>query len=576
MLEIGSLVDGKYRILNKCGQGGMSVVYMAINERANKTWAIKEVRKDGRQDFEVVKQGLIVETDMLKRLNHPNLPSIIDVIDGQDSFLIVMDFIEGKTLKDVLNEYGPQPEESVIDWAKQLCDVLGYLHSRQPAIIYRDMKPSNVMLKPDGDIVLFDFGTAREYKISSVEDTTCLGTRGYAAPEQYGGHGQTDGRTDIYCLGATMYHLVTGHNPSQPPYEMYPIRHWNPNLSAGLEAIILKCTQANPLDRYQTCAELLYDLEHFWEVDVAFRKKQIKRFQKFVIPAALAVVFGIGTLGFKMLETRTTNTTYGAYLSAAANSISKTEELENYHSAINVDPSRGDAYTALLKNGYLDDDIFTSSESEDLRSILIEYGNSSMTNEQIFKENTEAYDEFAYEAGIAYFYYLEGGNNKKNAKGYFEIAKASEKLTEQQINRATLLYKISEYYSKIGVPDETGDANVTYRNYWDDLVELLSGNLVEIDNAKTALIIYRELTTQIVSHATEFKNDGVTQSEMEDQLTNIRSHLKSDFNSLDETTKSSVAASREKLEESMEQAERVIQSTYSVITETTEDKTPEE
>lgn len=126
------------------------------------------------------------------------------------------------------------------------------------------------------------------------------------------------------------------------------------------------------------------------------------------------------------------------------------------------------------------------------------------------------------------------------------------------------------------MPDETGDANVTYRNYWDDLVELLSGNLVEIDNAKTALIIYRELTTQIVSHATEFKNDGVTQSEMEDQLTNIRSHLKSDFNSLDETTKSSVAASREKLEESMEQAERVIQSTYSVITETTEDKTPEE
>lgn len=576
MLEIGSLIDGKYRILNKCGQGGMSVVYMAINERANKTWAIKEVRKDGRQDFEVVKQGLIVETDMLKRLNHPNLPSIIDVIDGQDSFLIVMDFIEGKTLKDVLNEYGPQPEESVIDWAKQLCDVLGYLHSRQPAIIYRDMKPSNVMLKPDGDIVLFDFGTAREYKISSVEDTTCLGTRGYAAPEQYGGHGQTDGRTDIYCLGTTMYHLVTGHNPSQSPYEMYPIRHWNSNLSAGLEAIILKCTQANPPDRYQTCAELLYDLEHFWEVDVAFRKKQIKKFQKFVIPAALAVVFGIGTFGFKMLETRTTNTTYEAYLSAAANSISKTEELENYHSAITIDPSRGDAYTALLKNGYLDDDIFTSSESEDLRSILIEYGNSSMTNEQIFKENTEAYDEFAYEAGIAYFYYLEGGNNKKNAKGYFEIAKASEYLTEQQINRATLLYKISEYYSKIGVPDETGDANVTYRNYWDDLEELLSGNLVEIDNAKTALIMYRELTTQIVSHATEFKNDGVTQSEMEDQLTNIRSHLKNDFNSLDETTKSSVAASREKQEESMEQAERVIQSTYSVITETTEDKTPEE
>ena len=180
MLEIGSLVDGKYKILNVVGKGGMSVVYLAMNERANKQWAIKEVRKDGVQDFEVVKQNLIVETDILKNLNHPNLPSIIDVIDREDSFLIVMDYIEGKALSDVLKEYGAQPQEYVIEWAKQLCDVLGYLHSRVPPIIYRDMKPSNVMLKPDGNLTLIDFGTAREFKASKVEDTTCLGTRGYA------------------------------------------------------------------------------------------------------------------------------------------------------------------------------------------------------------------------------------------------------------------------------------------------------------------------------------------------------------------------------------------------------------
>lgn len=129
----------------------------------------------------MVKQNLIVETDILKNLNHPNLPSIIDVIDREDSFLIVMDYIEGKALSDVLKEYGAQPQEYVIEWAKQLCDVLGYLHSRVPPIIYRDMKPSNVMLKPDGNLTLIDFGTAREFKASKVEDTTCLGTRGYAA-----------------------------------------------------------------------------------------------------------------------------------------------------------------------------------------------------------------------------------------------------------------------------------------------------------------------------------------------------------------------------------------------------------
>ena len=110
MLQIGSVVDRKYKILSEVGHGGMSVVYLAINERANKTWAVKEVRKDGVVDFEAVKQGLVVETDMLKRLNHPHLPSIIDVIDTEDSFLIVMDYIEGTSLEKYLRKNGAIPQ----------------------------------------------------------------------------------------------------------------------------------------------------------------------------------------------------------------------------------------------------------------------------------------------------------------------------------------------------------------------------------------------------------------------------------------------------------------------------------
>lgn len=275
MLEIGSLVDGKYKILNKVGQGGMSVVYLAMNEKANKQWAVKEVRKDGIKDFEVVKQGLVAETDILKKLSHPNLPSIIDVIDTDDSFIIIMDYIQGNSLNKALEEFGAQPQDNVIEWAKQLCDVLGYLHSRSPAIIYRDMKPANIMLKPDGNVTLIDFGTAREFKEKNLADTTCLGTVGYAAPEQFGGMGQTDARTDIYCLGATLYHLVTGMNPCEPPYEIKPIRQINPALSSGLERIILKCTQRDPADRYQSAAELMYALEHYDEIDDKYRKKQI-------------------------------------------------------------------------------------------------------------------------------------------------------------------------------------------------------------------------------------------------------------------------------------------------------------
>lgn len=565
MLEIGSLVDGKYRVLRKCGQGGMSIVYMALNERANKTWAIKEIRKDGIRNYEVVKQRLIVETNMLKRLNHPHLPSIIDVIDGAGSFLIVMDFIEGKTLSDILKEYGAQPQENVIDWAKQLCDVLGYLHSRIPSIIYRDMKPSNVMLKPDGNVVLFDFGTAREYKSQNLEDTVCLGTKGYAAPEQYGGHGQTDARTDIYCLGATMYHLLTGHNPSEPPYEMYPIRHWNPQLSGGLEAIILKCTQKNPIDRYQSCAELLYALEHYWETDAVYRKKQISNLKKFAVPAVLTVALGIASGVFYGLESHTTNTSYDSYINAARNSTVKEDEIANYRKAINLDPYRSEGYNGLLQEAFLDDNVLTREESEEFRAALIDYGNQKDTNENVFKSNTEGYERFAYDAGIAYYYKFEEKSNKKNAKGYFGIAMESKYLDEKQIERAKRLYAISSYYSMIGVPDETGDATVTYRDYWNDLTALSEGNLVEADNERTALIMYQELVTQVVSRAFDFKRDGVTQEEMQVQMTNIKQHLRTDFENLNETSRRAIAEEMKSLQNSIEQAERMIQSTFRQI-----------
>lgn len=277
MLEIGQLVDNKYRILDIVGKGGMSVVYLARNERANKSWAIKEVRKVGEENLEVKKNSLMAETEMLKKLSHPNLPTIVDVIETNDTYLVVMDYIEGNDLGRIINEYGAQSQEKAVEWGKQLCDVLGYLHTREQPIIYRDLKPANIMLKPDGNIMLIDFGTAREVKVADAADTISLGTRGYAAPEQFGANAKTDARTDIYCLGATMYHLVTNHNPSTEPYVMEPIRKRNPSLSVGLEKIILKCTQPNPSDRYQSCAEVMYALEHYDQLDEKYRRKQINK-----------------------------------------------------------------------------------------------------------------------------------------------------------------------------------------------------------------------------------------------------------------------------------------------------------
>ena len=562
MLEIGSIIDGKYKILNKIGQGGMSVVYLAMNERANKQWAIKEVRKDGTKDYEVVKQGLIAETDILKRLNHPHLPSIIDVIDCDDTFLIVMDYIEGRTLDHWLKKEGAQPQERVVEWAKQICDVLGYLHSRKPPIIYRDLKPSNVMLKPDGKIMIIDFGTAREFKEQSIEDTKCLGTQGYAAPEQYGGHGQTDARTDIYNLGATMYHLLTGHNPSLPPYEMYPIRQWNPSLSSGLEAIVTKCTQRNPNDRYQSCAELMYALEHFDELDIEYRKQQKRKWGTFLAACSLTAVSLIGCLGFKFAENSTIKNSYDGYIRAASNAATQEEKVDYYRDAINLDPSRGDAWLSLLDvfidgTGTGDGGLFTQEEDVQMKEILGYTGSGSRTNESYLESNQEAYDEFSFQMGLAYFYYYGEEGNKPMSQSWFETAAESGSLEPNKVERAKRFAKIAGYSQGLDTRDLAGDSEVSYADYWADMVELTSGDLTAIDNEQTALVMYKEMVYQIYKNALNFRQAGVTEQEMMNELQNIRSMLMSGF-ATDE-----VSGTKNEILESIGEAETQVNAAFS-------------
>ncbi len=563
MLEIGSVVDGKYKILDKIGQGGMSVVYLARNERTNKSWAIKDVRKDGVKDFEVVRQGLIAETDILKKLDHPHLPQIIDIIDSEDSFIIIMDYIEGNSLKDLLDHNGAQAQEDVVEWGKQLCDVLGYLHSRTPAIIYRDMKPSNVMLKPDGNVMLIDFGTAREFKATSVEDTTCLGTQGYAAPEQYGGHGQTDARTDIYCLGATLYHLVTGHNPSKYPYEMYPIRKWNPQLSSGLEQIILKCTQRNPNDRYQSCAELMYALENYDKLDLEYIRRQNKKLRAFAVSSALTAACALGALGCKGMEWKTENESYNAYYREAQSAVDEESKIENYEKAIALNPEKSEAYLGLLENAILDDGEMTSDEDKILHGIL--YGVSegqSRQNIECLKRNEDEYGQVAYQLGLAYFYYYGASGDKASAAAWFADATEYGLDNSSQMNRAELLGRVASYYNDLQKENKDGDARASYLEYWDDLVELTEGNIVEADNTITALRMYNELVNQVATNAGRFKDAGVSASEMRDKLQDVQSHIDNEVATASDANSENVQSLIRTIEENIRLAEQAVDNAF--------------
>lgn len=544
MLEIGTLVDGKYKILNKVGQGGMSVVYLAMNEKANKQWAIKEVRKDGIKDFEVVKQGLVVETDMLKRLSHPSLPSIIDVIEDENTFLIVMDYIQGNPLSKALEEYGAQPQEKVIKWAKQLCDVLGYLHTRTPAIIYRDMKPANVMLNPDGNVTLIDFGTAREFKEKNLADTTCLGTVGYAAPEQFGGMGQTDARTDIYCLGATLYHLVTGKNPCEPPYEIKPIREINPALSSGLEKIILKCTQRNPEDRYQSCAELMYALEHYDEIDDIHRKKQKKKLVAFIASVSLAIAgAGVSAWGYISAEAKKSEN-YDYILSTA-----KVEK--DYYDAILTDPTRTDAYIKLM-NYYTSDNQITSEEASSIQKLMVgldQTDSRGYTDRvDVLAELKEADEEgytdvcFAYGEAVLFNYnvavekdryanaaewFVNSANKYPIASIYCDMSDCLEKINQYsnaQIKQTTKLYeeynnlwkKVSELKEKSdGFDDIDSQLQV-----WNLVVEMVMNNVNEFIQSTSS-----EEITEVLDNIYN-KADSVTLTVLDEDMNNLKKNIK--------------------------------------------------
>lgn len=256
-IKAGTVLNNRYELLKEIGSGGLSTVYLARDTRINKAWAVKIVKTETKNKVNQVRDSIIQEAQMMKSFNHPYIPKVADIINTSGYLAIVMDYVEGATLENIVKEYGPQSAEMVIEWAKQLCDVLGYLHSQNPPVIYRDMKPANIILKPEGNISIIDFGIMRTYKPNQKSDTVCLGTAGFAAPEQFG-TAQTDCRSDIYALGMTMYNLYSGIRPNGN--SNIDLGNKNDALSKGLISIIKKCTELSPDDRYQSCKELAKDL----------------------------------------------------------------------------------------------------------------------------------------------------------------------------------------------------------------------------------------------------------------------------------------------------------------------------
>lgn len=421
MLKIGDIIGERYEVLKEIGRGGMSIIYLAMDNRLNKSLVIKDIRKQATHNNELLINSLVVEANMLKRLDHGALPRIYDIIDSEGDIYVVMDYIEGESLKEKLDrEYSVSAKE-VINWAKQLSDVLNYLHTRKPhPIIYRDMKPDNIMLTPDGNIKLIDFGIAREYKVDRTTDTTNLGTKAYAAPEQISGV-QTDARTDIYSLGVTLYHLVTGKSLNEPPFEIRPIRTWDASLPEGLEHIIDKCTQLEPDRRYQNCKELSADLDNIEKLTKGYKKELYKKLYSFLAAAILFISFSVTTVfGYNGMQKEN----FQDYIhtinesSIALINGEETKSIKLLEDAILIDNKRSEAYINLI-------DIYINRDETNVGLAKVQaymndkYGNTHRNNDLLFKMGMTYFDiNRDYQSALKYFRQVD--EEKEEAVKYYK------------------------------------------------------------------------------------------------------------------------------------------------------------
>lgn len=265
---------GKYTVIRLLGKGGEGAVYLAQDEDLQRPVAVKQLCGFGeRADMEKR------EADFLRRLRHPMLPVIYELL-WDTGWYLVMEYIQGITLQDYIDANGCVREEQACIWMDQLLDVMEYLHTRKPPVIYRDLKPDNIMVCPDGHLRLVDFGAADIRNYGAKGCGVMAATPGYAAPEQFGRGGSlrvcgrtgestgtgmergiyADERSDIYALGKILYYMVTGTDPARPPYTSLPIQDYQPLLSDRLEKVIRRCIEEDPGRRYQTAGEVRKEL----------------------------------------------------------------------------------------------------------------------------------------------------------------------------------------------------------------------------------------------------------------------------------------------------------------------------
>lgn len=291
------LLMNQYEMLSPLGKGGTGEVWLVKDLHLNRLAAAKRIKNPDSDTEETYRvQCFQKEMELLREFKHPGLPAVYDFFLEQDWLYLIMEYIEGITLRQYLQKNGKVMKEQALEWAIELTKVLGYLHDRRPAVVYRDLKPENIMIKPDGEIKLIDLGACMKELAMGEEREGSMGTFGYAPQEQWKA-GQIGKESDIYALGVVLYEMLTGTKPAAAGYIKRSVCEYDAGLSKYLDQVIGRCTKENPKDRYQSMEQVKEALIR----EKGIRRRGIWQKSRMLIEGSLLSGFLI-SLGWPLIE----------------------------------------------------------------------------------------------------------------------------------------------------------------------------------------------------------------------------------------------------------------------------------
>lgn len=500
VLKNGSkILRGRYTVERLIHSKGMSNVYMVTDTSLHKVWCLKEIIKSEAGKDLIEYQAILDEANIMKGLNHPNIPRIVTIEEEGDSIFIIMDYVEGMSLKEWLNDKGRIDIDVAVMWMQQIITLIAYLHNLGNPIFYRDMKPDNVMITKDGSIKLLDFGISVVLNEPHMKIERPLGTPGYAAPEQAKVGKEYDLRSDIYALGMTFYYMLTGVNVSavhkackekRVKFKLEPIRDVNPKVPYGLEYIIEKCIQRNPDERYQSCEELLLDLQNYRDLGTDKKVRERRKLYAFLV----FLLIGFSFIGFGYLKLRSNREKeYGEYLRLLEIAESN-DRRSDWLAVLDEKGDSAEGYLGLLGT-YKNDGVFDSDEESEI------LGRLNANAEKVKKASK--FGEMSFELGKLYWFYTEDENYGmvSSARWFYE---AKESGYDKSLSSA--YYNVGSFKKNIGKASVEGTDSGMYKDYFEGLVTASNsgeGDLVTLQ-------LNKEIAECLYLYMPYLKKDGVS------------------------------------------------------------------